>query len=80
LTYLAHLEISVGCQYLITYQNYIGSYLAVVSYSDLSEQIHVDTFVRLGDGFADYSNIFQPIIVQPVTIQLDLGDGEYFIT
>lgn len=63
LTYLAHLEIIVGCQYLLTYQNYIGTFLAVVTYSDHFGETHVETFVRLGDGIKSIDDIAKPINV-----------------
>lgn len=51
-----------------------------MTYSDHFGEIHVDTFVRLGDGFLYDTDLFKPIDVHPVVIQLDLGDGEYFVT
>jgi len=36
LTFLGHVEIVMGCHFLITYQNLLGTYLAVATWSDFS--------------------------------------------
>lgn len=78
LTYLAHIDTDQGCLYLHLYKNYIGTFLAISNYADRGRTITINTFVRVGEGCTDDSQIFDPIVPQTFVISLDLGDGEYF--
>jgi hypothetical protein len=79
LTYVAHIDSRNGCLYLHLYKNYVGTFLAISNYADLTDSVVINTFVRVGDGCAEYAEISAPISVQTFVISLDLGAGEYLV-
>lgn len=79
LTYVAHIDSQNGCLYLHLYKNYVGTFLAISNYADLTGSAVINTFVRVGAGCTDYAEISAPISVQTFVISLDLGAGEYFV-
>jgi hypothetical protein len=79
LTYVAHIDSERGCLYLHLYKNYIGTFLAITNYVDLSNTVTINTFVRVGEGCDSLDRISEPIIPSSFVISLDLGDGEYFV-
>jgi hypothetical protein len=79
LTYVAHIDSRGGCIFLHLYKNYVGTFLAVSNYIDLTGRTTINTFVRVGDGCKDYSEINLPVSVQTFVISLNLGAGEYLV-
>lgn len=55
LTYVAHIDSSGGCLYLHLYKNYVGTFLAISNYLDLSGSVTINTFVRVGEGCTNYA-------------------------
>lgn len=79
LTYVAHINSDSGCLFLHLYKNYVGTFLAISNYLDIGGSITINTFVRVGEGCTDYSQISAPVAVQSFVISLNLGAGEYFV-
>jgi hypothetical protein len=51
--------------------------MSISRYEIPQRNINVVTFVRLGEGSPDLRNLFNPIVILPYTISMDLGQGEY---
>jgi hypothetical protein len=51
--YAAHMDCDTGFYFLHIYKNYVGTFLVISNYNIKKKSITVNTFVRLGDGYAN---------------------------
>lgn len=51
--------------------------MSISKYLNPSRNITVVTFVRLGDGYQNIQNLYEPIYLRPFTVSMNLGRGHY---
>lgn len=62
------------------YRNIVGTFLVISSWERSSQVAHINTFVRLGNGYhKDVETPYSPVSIRPFIISLRLKEGEYLI-
>ena len=66
--------------YFTIYRNIVGTFLVISTWTKASAQTQVNTFVRLGNGFAENSGQkYDPVDIDPFIVTLSLKPDEYMV-
>lgn len=67
--------------YFVIYRNIVGTFLVISTWEKATQTTQVNTFVRLGNGYAQGSEaLYDPVKVDPLVLSLQLGEGEFIVT
>ena len=79
LCYVAYIDYQGGLLYIHQYKNFRGTFMAISKYPlNANQEISVFSFMRLGEGAQQPSQFFDPIVINPFVISIDLGYGSYW--
>ena len=66
--------------YFTIYRNIVGTFLVITTWNKASAKTQVNTFVRLGNGFAENSGQkYDPVDIDPFIVTVSLGADEYMV-
>ena len=66
--------------YFTIYRNIVGTFLVISTWNKATAKTQVNTFVRLGNGFAENSGQrYDPVDIDPFIVTLSLGPDEYMV-
>ena len=76
IVYQANVNTKNSFLFFIIYRNIVGTFLVITTWEKSSETTQVNTFVRLGNGYAAGSGaLYDPVKIDPFVISLQLGEG-----
>jgi hypothetical protein len=79
--YQANVNTKESFLYFVIYRNIVGTFLVISTWDRVGKKIQVNTFVRLGNGYAPGSGaLYDPVKIDPLVLSLQLGEGEYIVT
>lgn len=62
------------------YRNIVGTFLVITTWTKNTQQTQINTFVRLGNGYAEGSGAnYDPVKIDPFIVSLALGPDEYMV-
>jgi len=62
------------------YRNIVGTFLVITTWTKDKQNLQINTFVRLGNGYAAGSSAnYDPVNIQPFIVSLALGPDEYMV-
>jgi hypothetical protein len=62
--------------FFVFYRNIVGTFLVITTWEKSTLNTEVNTFVRLGNGFAEGSEaIYSPVSIEPYLVTLKLKEG-----
>lgn len=62
------------------YRNIVGTFLVITTWNKDKQTTQINTFVRLGNGFAPNSGAnYDPVKIEPFIVSLALGPDEYMV-
>jgi hypothetical protein len=66
--------------YFTIYRNIVGTFLTITTWTKTAQQTQINTFVRLGNGYAAGSGAnYDPVAIDPFIVSLALGPNEYMV-
>ena len=79
--YQANVNTKESFLYFVIYRNIVGTFLVITTWEKAGQTTQVNTFVRLGNGYAAGSGaLYDPVKVDPLVLSLQLGEGEFIVT
>lgn len=67
--------------FFVIYRNIVGTFLVITTWDKAEQTTQVNTFVRLGNGYAAGSGaLYEPVKIDPLVLQLQLGEEEFQVT
>jgi len=79
--YQANVNTRDSFLYFVIYRNIVGTFLVITTWDRTAQTSQVNTFVRLGNGYATGSGaLYDPVKVNPLVLSLQLGEGEFMVT
>ena len=67
--------------YFTIYRNIAGTFMATSTWDKQTSKILVDSFVRLGNGYApDSGQLYDPVDIEPFIVNMALAPNEYMVT
>lgn len=74
--YQANVNTKESFLYFIIYRNIVGTFLVITTWDKADQTTQVNTFVRLGNGYAAGSGaLYDPVKIDPLVLSLQLGEG-----
>ena len=62
------------------YRNIVGTFLVITTWTKADQKTQINTFVRLGNGFAEGSGAnYDPVNIDPFVVSLALKPDEYMV-
>ena len=62
------------------YRNIVGTFLVITTWEKADQQLQINTFVRLGNGYEEGSGAnYDPVNIDPFVVTLALGPDEYMV-
>ena len=62
------------------YRNIVGTFLVITTWEKADQQLQINTFVRLGNGYEEGSGAnYDPVNIDPFIVTLALGPDEYMV-
>jgi hypothetical protein len=62
------------------YRNIVGTFLVITTWTKDIQKTQINTFVRLGNGYAEGSGAnYDPVKIDPFIVSLALGPDEYMV-
>ena len=62
------------------YRNIVGTFLVISTWEKSNQQLQINTFVRLGNGYEEGSGAnYDPVNIDPFVVTLALGPDEYMV-
>jgi len=62
------------------YRNIVGTFLVITTWTKGNQKTQINTFVRLGNGYAEGSGAnYDPVKIDPFIVSLALGPDEYMV-
>jgi hypothetical protein len=81
IVYQANVNTANTFLFFVIYRNIVGTFLVITTWDKAAQTTQVNTFVRLGNGFAEGSGaLYSPVSIDPFVISLQLGEGEFMVT
>ena len=78
--YEASVDSPVRILFFTIYRNIVGTFLVISTWTKDNQQLQINTFVRLGNGFEEGSGAnYDPVNIDPFVVTLDLGPDEYMV-
>lgn len=78
--YEASVDSPLKFLYFTIYRNIVGTFLVISTWTKADAKTQVNTFVRLGNGFAENSGQkYDPVNIDPFVVTLALGPDEYMV-
>lgn len=79
--YQANVNTKESFLYFVIYRNIVGTFLVISTWNKAEQTTQVNTFVRLGNGYAAGSEaLYDPVKINPLVLSLQLGEGEFIVT
>jgi len=76
IVYQANVNTKNSFLFFVIYRNIVGTFLVITTWEKQGQTTQVNTFVRLGNGFAVGSGaLYDPVKINPFVISLQLGEG-----
>jgi hypothetical protein len=80
IVYQANVDTLKTFLFFTIYRNIVGTFLVISTWDKAEQTIQVNTFVRLGDGYAAGSGaLYDPVKINPLVVSLQLQPGEYMV-
>jgi len=81
IVYQSNVNTKSSLMFFVIYRNIVGTFLVITTWEKVGQTTQVNTFVRLGNGFAAGSGaLYDPVKISPLVISLQLGEGEFMVT
>lgn len=78
--YEASVDSPVRILFFTIYRNIVGTFLVISTWQKDTQQLQINTFVRLGNGFEEGSGAnYDPVDIDPFVVTLELGPDEFLV-